>query len=89
MRLTDPVSTMVATAITNQTNPGETVDHEVLFQLAPRPGGYNPELVIALIGRSTLGEPVMAPPATISSAVTTQAAIDDLVEDALDWIRGQ
>ncbi|MEV7011549.1 hypothetical protein [Streptosporangium sp. NPDC051022] len=89
MRLTDPVSEFVANAIDNQIAPGEIVDHEVLFQLAPRPGGYNPELVVALVGRNALGEPVMAPPAFISSAITTQTAVDDIVEDALDWIRNQ
>ncbi|MFC3980173.1 hypothetical protein [Streptosporangium jomthongense] len=88
MRLTDPVSTMVATAITNQAAPSEVVDHEVIFGLAGRPGGVDPELTIVIVGEDD-GVRVMAPPATIHSAVTTQAAIDDIVEDALAWIRAR
>ncbi|MFD0885300.1 hypothetical protein ACFQ08_12160 [Streptosporangium algeriense] len=89
MRLTDPVSTMVATAITAQIAPSETVDYEVLFGLAGRPGGVDPELTIVIVGEDSEGARVMAPPATIHAATTTQAAIDDIVEDALAWIRAR
>ncbi|MER7206345.1 hypothetical protein ABT340_04700 [Streptosporangium sp. NPDC000239] len=89
MRLTDPVAAFVVNAITDQADPGEVVDYEVQFELAPRPGGYNPSLVVILVGRNSSEAPVMAPPATINSAITTQAAIDTIVANALTWIRAQ
>lgn len=89
VRLTDPVSTMVATAITSQANPGEVIHHDVTFYLAPRPGGYNPELQLTLVGYTSGGSEVMAPPENITGATTTQTAVDAVVSRALTWIRAQ
>lgn len=89
MRLTDPVSTMVATAITSQALGGETFHHDVTFFLAPRPGGYNPELQITLVGYTAASAEVMAPPENIAGATTTQTAVDAVVSRALTWIRAQ
>lgn len=89
MRLTDLAVQLVADAITDQADPGEVLHHEVLFQLAGRPGGFDPELVIAIVGYASSGLPVMAPPATIHAATTTQAAVDVHVATALTWIRSQ
>ncbi|MEU1731403.1 hypothetical protein [Streptosporangium sp. NPDC020145] len=88
MRLTELASALVASAITDQADPGETIHHEVLVQLAGRPGGFDPELVIIVIGY-VAGVAVMAPPATIHAATTTQAAVDVHVATALTWIRSQ
>ena len=89
MRLTDPVSTMVATAITNQASVGETFHYDVTFYLAPRPGGYNPELQITIVGYTAASAEVMAPPENIAGATTAQVAVDAVVARAITWIRAQ
>lgn len=89
MRLIDPVSTMVATAITNQASVGEIIGYDVTFYLAPRPGGYNPELQITIVGYTGASVEVMAPPENIAGATTTQTAVDAVVGRALTWIRAQ
>ncbi|GHH67603.1 hypothetical protein GCM10017673_14880 [Streptosporangium violaceochromogenes] len=89
MRLIDPVSTMVETAITNQANPGETFHYDVTFYLAPRPGGYNPELQVTLVGYTAASVEVMAPPENIAGATTTQTVVDAVVGRAITWIRAQ
>lgn len=89
MRLIDPVSTMVETAITNQANPGEIIGYDVTFFLAPRPGGYNPELQVTLVGYTAASAEVMAPPENIAGATTTQVAVAAVVGRAITWIRAQ
>lgn len=89
MRLTELVSPLVESAITDQADPGEIFHYEVLFQLAGRPGGYDPELVLVLVGYDGQGQPVMAPPVSIRSATTTQAVVDGHVATTLTWIRAQ
>lgn len=89
MRLTDLAAQLVTSAITGQADPGEVLHHEVLFNLAGRPGGFDPELIIVVVGYASSGQPVMAPPATIHSATTTQTIVDGHVATALTWIRSQ
>ncbi|WP_406313337.1 hypothetical protein OHA77_33555 [Streptosporangium sp. NBC_01639] len=41
---------MVDTAIANQINPGEVIDHDVIVSAMPFPGGGRPELTIVVVG---------------------------------------
>lgn len=88
MRLTDIVSTLVDTALANQLNPGEVVDHEVMMNIVSIPGGRRPELTVLLVGYDGT-TPLSAPGIIIAGPVTTQTAIDAHVATALTWIRAQ
>ncbi|MEU8381735.1 hypothetical protein [Streptosporangium sp. NPDC048865] len=88
MRLTDHVSSLVETALANQLNPGEVVDHEVMMASVSIPGGRRPELTIQLVGYDGT-TPLNAAPVTIAGPTTTQAAVDGHVATALTWIRAQ